>query len=218
MNGVRINDRAYQTDNLGFLVRAQDWTEDFAEATAAQVGLVEGLTDRHWMVIHYLRGRFEKTGRCPLLYFACSDNGLSVAELQSLFPTGYLRGACRLAGITYREGYLSNPCRAADDDDCPVERAEKVYRVDVRGFLVDPGEWDSAFARHRAEEMGLPDGLKQEHWRVLAHLRATQAETGEVPTVYALCESLSLTIEDLARLFPTGYHRGAVKLAGLRVR
>jgi tRNA 2-thiouridine synthesizing protein E len=99
-----------------------------------------------------------------------------------------------------------------------VERAEKIYRVDVRGFLVDPNQWDSEFARHRAEDMGISDGLTQDHWRVIAHLRVTEAESGEVPTVYALCEALDLTVEDLSKLFPSGYHRGAVKLAGLRVR
>jgi tRNA 2-thiouridine synthesizing protein E len=64
--------------------------------------------------------------------------------------------------------------------------------------------------------MGLA-GLSEEHWRVLRYLRAEHAKTNEVPTVYSVCDALGLTLDDLARLFPTGYHRGAVKLAGLRV-
>lgn len=218
MESFRVNGRTYETDSLGFLLRPEDWTEEFATATAPLVGIRKGLTNQHWNVLRYLRTKYGATGQCPLLYFACSDNGLSVAQLQRLFPTGYLRGACRLAGITYREGYLSNPCRATAEKGCPVEHAEKVYRVDVRGFLVDPSQWDSEFARHRAEEMGIHQGLTQAHWRVIAHLRVTESETGEVPTAYSLCEALGLTVEDLSTLFPSGYHRGAVKLAGLRVR
>ncbi len=39
-----------------------------------------------------------------------------------------------------------------------------------------------------------------------------------VPTVYETCEENRIEIEDLEALFPDGYHRGAVKISGLRVR
>lgn len=39
-----------------------------------------------------------------------------------------------------------------------------------------------------------------------------------VPTVYETCETFGIEIEELEQLFPDGYHRGAVKIAGLRVR
>jgi len=216
MQDMTVDGCTYETDTLGFLVRAEDWTEEFAVATAPLVGITDGLTERHWRVIRYLRGEYARTGRCALLYFACSKNGLRLAELQRLFPTGFLRGACRLAGITYREGYISNPCHASSTEGCSVEE-EKIYRIDIRGFLVDPGQWDRSYAMHRAEELDLPQGLTDAHWRVLGHLRSEYATTGRVPTVYSVCETLDLTLDELARLFPTGYHRGAVKLAGLRV-
>ncbi|HNZ20843.1 MAG TPA: TusE/DsrC/DsvC family sulfur relay protein [Polyangiaceae bacterium] len=209
--------KAPSVDHLGFLDHPEDWTEDFARQTAPIVGITQGLTDRHWAVIRYLRSQFEKTGRCPLLYFVCSDNGLSVADLQALFPSGYLRGACRLAGISYRDSILCSPCHGKDDRQCTAKGIDKVYRVDVLGFLVDPDEWDSAFAIHRAREMGIEAGLTQQHWEVLDHLRNVYDETGDVPTVYSVCEELGLSLETLAQLFPSGYHRGAVKLAGLRV-
>ena len=37
-----------------------------------------------------------------------------------------------------------------------------------------------------------------------------------VPTVYEACADNGLELEDLEQLFSDGYHRGAVKLAGLR--
>jgi tRNA 2-thiouridine synthesizing protein E len=36
--------------------------------------------------------------------------------------------------------------------------------------------------------------------------------------VIETCEATDLDIAELERLFPDGYHRGAVKIAGLRLR
>jgi tRNA 2-thiouridine synthesizing protein E len=38
------------------------------------------------------------------------------------------------------------------------------------------------------------------------------------PSVTETCEVNDLDIEELEQLFPDGYHRGAVKIAGLRLR
>ena len=42
-------------------------------------------------------------------------NRLRLRELQKLFHAGYLRGACKLAGITYMEGYFA-PIRSRQLD------------------------------------------------------------------------------------------------------
>ena len=60
--------------------------------------------------------------------------------------------------------------------------------------------------------------LTNKHWGVIRFLRQSYMENGQVPTVFETCERCGLEIEDLERLFPDGYHRGAVKIAGLRVR
>jgi tRNA 2-thiouridine synthesizing protein E len=52
----------------------------------------------------------------------------------------------------------------------------------------------------------------------LNSIRKRFEETGTVPTVYETCEMNQIELEDLESLFPDGYHRGAVKIAGLRVR
>jgi tRNA 2-thiouridine synthesizing protein E len=49
-------------------------------------------------------------------------------------------------------------------------------------------------------------------------LRQRFATNNIVPTVYETCEANHIELEELQRLFPDGYHRGAVKLGGLRVR
>lgn len=41
-------------------------------------------------------------------------------------------------------------------------------------------------------------------------------EHKRVPTVYVTCEDTGVELDLLERLFPDGYHRGLVKIAGLR--
>ncbi len=64
----------------------------------------------------------------------------------------------------------------------------------------------------------MPEKLNESHWQIIRFLREFFRKNHRVPTVYETCESLRLSIEELERLFPDGYHRGAVKIAGLRVR
>lgn len=64
----------------------------------------------------------------------------------------------------------------------------------------------------------MPGNLGDKHWGVIRFLRRRHQETGSVPTVYETCEANGLEVEDLERLFVDGYHRGAVKIAGLRQR
>jgi len=60
--------------------------------------------------------------------------------------------------------------------------------------------------------------LTQKHWSIIRFLREQFQKTGAVPTVHQTCEAFKIEIEELGELFPDGYNRGAVKIAGLRVR
>ncbi len=225
MNTVSSGERTYPTDAQGFLKNASDWDEEFAEAMAPLVGIQAGLTPRHWEVLRFIRDEYRKGGECPLVFTTCRAKGLNLRELESLFPAGYLRGACRLAGVTYRDRFVDFYGEKSTVAPAPLETAPgtappsgKTYRVDPLGFLVDPGDWDEEYAANKAREMKLPGGLAAEHLRVLRYLRGRFQETGIVPTVIECCKANGLELEGLERLFPDGYHRGAVKLAGLCVR
>lgn len=219
MSSFTHSDKSYAVDDQGFLLDFTAWDEDFAEGMAARMKILKGLTNEHWDVIHYIRDTFAKTGRCPLLYETCRMNGLLLRELKQLFPTGYLRGACKIAGITYREGYLGMSRLPTTAEDLNVITVKKTYTVDVRGFLVDPDQWDEYYAAYRAYDMKIPGGrLTDEHWRVIKYLRDGFAKTQTVPTVYEVCDACRIDLNELERLFPDGFHRGAVKIAGLRVR
>ena len=224
METLTFNGKTYLTDEDGFLTDPNEWDEDFAIGLAQTLGIPDGLTDKHWEVIHFIRETCEREGRCPLVFQTCKTNGLHLKDLQQLFPTGYLRGACKLAGITYmvwnitkdEEGWFF-PC-LAPRRTAAITLPEKTYTIDGWGFLANPDDWDEQYALLRAHEMGLYEGLTERHWQVIHFLRNSFKKKGIVPTIYEACEGNNLEIDDLERLFPQGYHRCAVKIAGLKVR
>lgn len=84
---------------------------------------------------------------------------------------------------------------------------------------MDPDEWDEHYAAHLAHEMKIPGGvLGQQHWQIIGYLRTGYYKSGKIPTAVETCDANDIDIDDLERLFPDGYHRGAVKIAGLRLR
>jgi tRNA 2-thiouridine synthesizing protein E len=70
---------------------------------------------------------------------------------------------------------------------------------------------------HRAMEMKIPGGqLTEQHWQVIYFLRDTFKKEKKIPNIYDTCENCNLEFDRYETLFPDGYHRGAVKIAGLR--
>jgi tRNA 2-thiouridine synthesizing protein E len=209
-------DRTYETDGDDFLENPYTWDENFAEQMADRVKISGALTASHWKVINFIRSTFLETGLCPPVYQTLRRLNLRIKDLKKLFPTGYLRGACKLAGLTYRAQHI-HPLwlEKKGVEKIPEFLERRVYRVDAYGFLIDPSEWDEDFALHKSEELKMPEGLTHEHWKIIRFLRKRFQEKGSVPTVYETCEDTEIEIEDLERLFPDGYHRGAVKISGL---
>lgn len=83
---------------------------------------------------------------------------------------------------------------------------------------IDPDNRDPHDAMHRALEIKIPHGrLTEPHW--ISYLRDVHQREKRIPTVYETCETCEtcgLDLEELEALFPDGYRRGAVKIAGLR--
>ena len=219
MGNLNYNGKSYEIDDTGFLLNPEQWDEYFAEGMAISARILHGLTKEHWDVIYYIRDTFKKTGKCPLFYETCIVNGLQFCVMKNLFPAGYLRGACKLAGLTYKEGFFEINELPHDKINFNIIDDEKIYEVDIRGFLKNPDEWNEFFAVCRAHEMKIPGGvLTDRHWQVISYLREAYKHSNEVPTVYETCKANDIDFNELERLFPDGYHRGAVKIAGLRVR
>jgi len=220
MKVFTYNGNNYEVDSRYFLLDFKQWDGNFAQGIAERIGIAGDLTKGHWNVINFIHDTFQETGRCPLAYETCGGMGLSFKDLRKLFPTGYLRGACKAAGITSKAGHLVLQHHPASSRDTLSSRESynKTYEVDVRGFLVNPDQWDEQYAVYRAYDMKISGGkLTEKHWQIIRFLRESYAKENEVPTIYEACEANHIDLKEFQKLFPDGYHRGAVKIAGLRV-
>jgi len=203
--------REYTLDQYGFLDPPTQWNESFAEGMAKALDIHDGLTDEHWEFIRYLRRKFIVDRTVPLVVIACADNDLRLGKLQHLFPTGYHRGACKIAGLNY--AFLSN-----DNILHAFESYQSLstqYHMTPLGFLVDFAKWDRRFANLVAQDWDLPDGLTDRHWGIINHLREAFSCRQSIPSVYEACKATDLDLDELADLFPEGYLRGACRAAGL---
>jgi tRNA 2-thiouridine synthesizing protein E len=218
MKILSASGKEYHVDSMGFLADPEEWDDEFPDAVAASAGANGPLSPVHRQVLHFIRDSFRRSGRCPLIFETCRENSLSLADLKQLFPSGYLRGACKLAGLTYKETYWGYMWPKSKDVERSSAVEDKHYGIDVFGFLVNPEEWDERYAAFRALDLKMSGGLTDRHWAVLYYLRDFYKVHHQVPTVYETCETNALTLDELEKLFPDGYHRGAVKLAGLRTR
>jgi tRNA 2-thiouridine synthesizing protein E len=85
-------------DSDGFLWESNDWSEEVAEILAREQGL-EILNEDHWRVIRFLRNYYLSQGKAPLNRELKAGLGLSLMELESIFPRGIRQGARLLAGL-----------------------------------------------------------------------------------------------------------------------
>ena len=220
MRNLIFNNKIYEVDEHNLLYDFNKWDEDFAIGVAEMLNMEVPLTKRHWDVIYFIRNSFKETDECPLVYKTCKANNLRYNDLKNLFPTGYQRGACLLSGVLYYDQavYYISEEQIPSKEEVAQKIIEKVYRVNVSGFLIDPSEWDETFALNKANEIIMQKKLSDKHWKIIYYLRDSYKKNNVIPTVYDCCEANQTELEELEILFPRGYHRGAIKIAGLRLK
>ena len=211
MSTITIKGKTYTLDDFGFLEPPDQWEEEFAEGMAKLVGITSGLTKKHWSFIYYLRHKFLNENTVPVLVTACADNRIRLSELRSLFPTGYHRGACKIAGINYQFMYETNYWLTYETAPPAKER----FPLDSLGFLKDFEAWDEDFVEAAMAQREPPQTPTSRHMQVLHYLRDYYAVNRTIPTVYETCTASGASLEELRELFPAGYRRGACRIAGL---
>ena len=211
MNSVAFRGRTYELDDYGFLYPPEQWDESFADGMAKVVGIKSGLTNRHWEFVRYLRHKFLDENTVPVLVMACSENHMRLSELRRLFPTGYHRGACKIAGINYMFMYETNYWLTYEK----APPARQRYELDALGFLKNTQQWDEDFVELAMSQRDPPTTPTAKHCQVLHYLRNYYAVTRVLPAVHETCAANDLSLDDLRELFPAGYRRGACRIAGL---
>jgi tRNA 2-thiouridine synthesizing protein E len=101
---LTIGGRPVSTDDEGYLIDPADWSRELAEKMAGEERIA--LTDTHWAVIKFMREYFEQHQITPdarhvIKHLAACKGGGSEGrnELFRLFPYGYVKQACRIAGM-----------------------------------------------------------------------------------------------------------------------
>ena len=105
MTSPTLTYAAVDADPEGFLLDATQWTPELAEEIARANGLAE-LTDRHWMVVDFMRRTFLDTGDAPTVRTLGKASGVPIKELYQLFPKGPAKLAAKVAGIPKPHGCI----------------------------------------------------------------------------------------------------------------
>jgi TusE/DsrC/DsvC family sulfur relay protein len=92
-------------DAEGFLTHSDQWNETIANAIARENGIDE-LTDRHWLVVRFMRDRYLETGTAPSIRSLGKESGVPIKELYELFPKGPAKLAAKIGGIPKPKGCI----------------------------------------------------------------------------------------------------------------
>jgi dissimilatory sulfite reductase related protein len=91
-----------ERDAEGYLIEPGDWNEDVAQALANEENIQ--LNDDHWDVIRFMRDYFEEhqviaDARFSIKHLAGRVGRDAQKKLFELFPYGYVKQACKIAGM-----------------------------------------------------------------------------------------------------------------------
>jgi dissimilatory sulfite reductase related protein len=105
MTTTLIAEAPVEVDAEGFLTDPAQWNEQIAEAIAAENGIA-ALSDRHWLVVRFMRERYLSTGNAPSIRLLGKESGVPVKELYQLFPKGPAKLAAKIGGIPKPKGCI----------------------------------------------------------------------------------------------------------------
>ena len=92
-------------DADGHLANREDWNEELAVELAKMEG-IEELTDRHWIVINFIRKEFDEKGDAPSIRKLTKESGVDTKELYALFPKGPAKKSAKVAGLPKPKGCI----------------------------------------------------------------------------------------------------------------
>lgn len=109
---IKVGDQIIETDEEGYLLNPDDWTEKVAEEIAYQQSLQNKLklTDTHWGLMQYFRDYYQENKVHPTMHKlvmtlgrhhgqSYHDHEDYKAFLYKLFPKGPVPELCKIAGL-----------------------------------------------------------------------------------------------------------------------
>ena len=104
MTATTIAETSVDVDAEGFLTHPEQWNEQIAERIAHENGIE--LTERHWLVVRFMRERYLTTGTAPSIRSLGKESGVPIKELYQLFPKGPAKLAAKIGGIPKPKGCI----------------------------------------------------------------------------------------------------------------
>ena len=105
MTTTLIAETPVEVDAEGFLTDPGQWNEEIAADIARDNG-IDALTERHWLVVRFMRERYLATGSAPSIRALGKESGVPVKELYELFPKGPAKLAAKIGGIPKPKGCI----------------------------------------------------------------------------------------------------------------
>jgi len=101
----------YRRDNEGYLIHPEDWDETVANELAKEEGLV--INEDYLPIIRYMRDYWQEFQVAPdvrhVIQHLSESQGYNKREakrkLFALFPYGYVKQACKIAGMKRPRGW-----------------------------------------------------------------------------------------------------------------
>ena len=87
-----------ELDEDGFLQYPETWTREACQILAQQE-ISGNLTENHWKVIDCLRQYYLEYGTLPPVKMLMRNTCFSIEHIYELFPHGFAKGVCKVAGI-----------------------------------------------------------------------------------------------------------------------
>lgn len=104
---MEVTTRMPATDDEGYLIDPAAWSEDLAEVLAARENIE--LTDAHWEAIRFMRDFYQEHQVIPDVRFVTRHLSAKIGGSRNLifelFPYGYVKQACRIAGMRRPRGW-----------------------------------------------------------------------------------------------------------------
>lgn len=91
-----------ERDAEGYLIEPDDWNESIADLLAEEESIA--LNDDHWDAIHFMRDYYQEhqvaaDARFVIKHLAERMGKEAQKKLFELFPYGYVKQACKIAGM-----------------------------------------------------------------------------------------------------------------------
>ena len=99
-----FNGRTYETDDDGYLINLDDWSQDVAGHIAQLEGV--DMTEAHWEVVNFLREYYKEYNIAPMIKILIKEMKKMFGPekgnskyLYDLYPQGPALQACKIAGL-----------------------------------------------------------------------------------------------------------------------